>query len=230
MSGDSTGASIEDPSEQISSCNVDDGPGVWYSFQVDKAGSLLLEVGDDGFDAQIALFSGECTSLTCLAEIDDQVSEKTEQLLFGVEAGIQYYVVVSGDDVGDRGTFSLIVDFNVPPENDICSNAVAVSPANLMLSSNPITLIGGNRGASIEDPSEQISACNVEDGPGVWYSFIVAQDGIIQLQLDDDGFDAQIALFSGGCTSLTCLAETDEEGSEDTEQLHSTECQLSLQK
>lgn len=90
-----------------------------------------------------------------------------------------------------------------PPENDICSNAIEVTPDGQLIT-------GKTAGATYEvfnDPCGVFST-----SPGVWYTVLGTGDVMRANTCDSiTNFDTFISVYSGDCRSLECVA-TDDDG------------------
>ena len=115
----------------------DDGmnDGVWYSFTALYDGQVTIEVlPDNNFDAQIGVFTGDCSNLTCIATVDDGLDYgETETLTIDVNADEDYLINIGsyeGSFNESEGMFTLNVSFGcstTPPANDLIDNAIEMT-------------------------------------------------------------------------------------------------------
>lgn len=101
----------------------------------------------------------------------------------------------------------LMVDPVLP--NDICSGALILTPG-LIYDDNPVD--GTVAGATNDF---ETNGCGL-NGPGVWYTLIVPNDGNITIETGPDsnattGFDSVLEAFSGTCGSLVSI-DCDDDG------------------
>ncbi|WP_417291434.1 T9SS type A sorting domain-containing protein [Corallibacter sp.] len=97
-----------------------------------------------------------------------------------------------------------------PPANDDCSGAIPLTPG-VDYDTNPID--GSVTSATV---GSEVADCGL-NGPGVWYSVVVPDDGNIIIEVGPDqatgntGFDSVIEAFSGVCGSLVSI-DCDDDG------------------
>ncbi len=103
-----------------------------------------------------------------------------------------------------------------PPANDLCANAIPLTPGAL-ISSNPV--VGTNLGALI-DSADPIPTCDAFDfansGKDVWYSVVVPASGNLTVEtatvagttLTDTG----VQVYSGTCGNITSIMCNADEG------------------
>ena len=102
------------------------------------------------------------------------------------------------EDVSKSTTFASYV--NQAPANDDCQDAQSIAAGQ--------TKTGNTRNATGTD----ITACGVNDYTDVWYSFIPAAGKYYKISLCESDFDTTLAVFGGGCSSLTELECNDDLG------------------
>ncbi|CAI8199521.1 MAG: Uncharacterised protein [Formosa sp. Hel1_33_131] len=96
--------------------------------------------------------------------------------------------------------------FTTKPANDECANAISLTPGG-DFGANPVD--GSVLGAT--NDAEQPPVDCGSNGPGVWYSVIVPNDGNITIEVGPDtatgnqGLDSVIEVFSGSCGALTSI-------------------------
>ncbi|MDQ2769197.1 MAG: IPT/TIG domain-containing protein, partial [Bacteroidota bacterium] len=106
---------------------------------------------------------------------------------------------------GPGGTGTSTTNFLVPPPNDLCAGAIA-------LTCGRAPVLGTNVGATTTgDPT---ATCGVSvQGPGVFYSF-VGTGAPVTLSTCNTGtdFDTKLFVYTGACGSLTCVGGIDDGG------------------
>jgi len=112
------------------------------------------------------------------------------------------------------GTFT----FTCPPANDLCENAISLTPG-AVFSTNP--LVGTNVGATVNS-SDPVPACDnfnfATNGKDVWYTVVVPASGSITVETNNNSdagmTDTGLEIYSGTCGALT-LVECNADGSTD---------------
>jgi len=173
--------------------------GVWYSFAGTGSAVQLSTCGStsdaSGVIPWIAVFEGSCGAVTCVA------SGSTQDLGCGTNGfvtaeiptvlGTTYYVYMTA-----AAGFPLTMDFNLtliclPPANDDCADAIALSCGDVVSGSTTV--------ATIDGPSTDCSGGSV--AADVWYT--VSGTGYdITASLCGSGYDTQLDIYTGSCGSL----------------------------
>lgn len=97
------------------------------------------------------------------------------------------------------------------PVNDDCANAIAIGSFPYA-NSQDATFATNNAGF--------VSNCDSGMNDGVWYTFTVGVTGDVSISLTGvTGWDPEIAVYSGGCGSFTCVDSMDDGGEGDNETL-----------
>ncbi|MGJ8593729.1 MAG: hypothetical protein ACSHXF_14350 [Aquaticitalea sp.] len=108
-----TGATNSDaPADCTDALDMDAGPGVWYTFE-SISGTMTFDTYGSDFDTKIAVYTGSCGALVCIAGNDDAdfdggVYESEVGILSGGE-GETLYIYVTGYDADEFGEFTLNV-------------------------------------------------------------------------------------------------------------------------
>ena len=163
---------------------------LWYNVVVTDD-NLRLTITTTGYATNIALFSGDCDSLTCLS------SETTNSLdvVDCLVAGDNLFVLVSDAEYHDP--LELLVDFAFLRCNDICSAAIEIGLEDL-----PFTDASDNLHATND------LICNEEGGSGLWYYLNTGALGLPELVIDTCQSDSDVdtALY---VTLANSCAETE---------------------
>ncbi|RXR19242.1 T9SS type A sorting domain-containing protein [Flavobacterium amnicola] len=127
----------------------------------------------------------------------------------GLTAGTVYYLHVRTDC--GSSTFSPWANFAfmLPPTNDNCAGAIALTPGAIFEDQDVSgTVLGGTTAADV--PS---CATGVAD---VWYSVVVPASGTLTIETQEDAAnsitDSVISVYSGACGALTEIDCDDESG------------------
>ncbi|MEJ2596261.1 MAG: zinc metalloprotease [bacterium] len=195
------GTTIDATFDEVETCGVaNTGPGVWFKYQVEEPSIVFLNVCEEGdFTANIAVLSGDCVDLACLASAADgeDCSNNTHELKVYAEPGQTYYVLVSSAGETD-GDFTIEMDCFETAENDLCENAIEIECGD--------RVYGGTRFAT----HDGISSCATSiTAPGVWYKFVATKYRTNLSTCGDAYYDIKLSVFSGSCDDLECVAGDD---------------------
>lgn len=125
---------------------------------------------------------------------------------------IDYELAVSEPTESDNGywywgTFPITLHCNLVPSNDQCSGVTTLTCGSNVSGSTTYA-------SSTNDPT---STCVTSSGaPGVWYK-IVGNGKIITASLCGSSYDTKIQIYSGSCSSLTCVTGNDDSCSTQSE-------------
>jgi len=172
-------------------------PGVWYTI-VGTGDVITAETCGSGFDTQVAVYTGTCAGLACVAGNDDACGLQS-RVAWPSAPGTVYYLYLDGFGAAS-GNYILAITCAAPAGNDNCTGAIPVSCGQ--------TVTGATTGNTDSNPP----ACGGAGdgaGPGVWYS-IVGTGASITASTCGSGFDTQIAIYSGTCGALACVAGNDD--------------------
>ncbi|KAL7572869.1 hypothetical protein ACA910_004524 [Epithemia clementina (nom. ined.)] len=187
--GTTAGASIDfsEPTCGLSSTSR----GVWYTLV--GTGRYIRVTYEADYSDDIAVLSGSCVELQCIV-ISPFLTE------FVAQAGVRYYIVLSGTNFNATGPYSLTVsEFEIPP-NDGCSNAIAIP-------SLPFETEGTTLGSFADFSSFN---CGISlTSRGVWYSLVGA--GRVTRTVYQGEHNVETSIFTGSCVGgLSCLEHGDE--------------------
>lgn len=179
--------------------------GLWFRLEATATQLLRLTTAAD-FNDVVNIYSGNCEGLNSLVCTNrDEHGFTGEQLYFDVEAGLTYYVLVSGikSEFGRaRGSFCLDLQEAdtrpLSPSNDLCANATP-----LVIDQDCV--IGSNKHAEMDGP---IPLKNPLSRASIWYSFTPTSMDALRLETAAN-FSDVITLFEGSCEALTEVASTE---------------------
>jgi len=217
------GASV-DVDLGTSSCNIlnqADSVGVWflvlgedeqYTVSTCSGDENLDFIGID-FDSQIEVYSGSsCGNLTCVGLNEDNNFDRdcNAGVSWFARSDETYWIRVYGNN-NSTGPFPIVV--NPTPKNDMCESAETL----LLNQTLEGTTLGGRIGPelSVCGGAYQFSADNL---PAAWYSVVGTGDVLTvstctgNSTLDENGYDSQIVVYFGDCSSLLCVAGNDDDG------------------
>jgi hypothetical protein len=183
--------------------------GVWYSFAGDGNSTTVSTTGTAGFDQEMAIMSGSCSSYSTIACQDNAGGGGTESATFTSVIGLTYYVYVAYYGTGTTtGTFNITRTCIIPPVNNLCANATALTCGTTAMAG---TTVGANTSSFIQ----LTGACGMGEN-GVWYTF-VGDGNSTTISTTTTGFDQQMNFMTGSCgtyTTIKCQDGTSGSGTE----------------
>ncbi|WP_118950295.1 T9SS type A sorting domain-containing protein [Taibaiella helva] len=179
---------------------------VWYTFVASGSTQkiTLSNLNGPATDMSMAVYSGSCGTLT-----EIQYSDPETMVVSGLTAGTTYYLRVwtYSDAAGDYASFDVCVTNAIPPANDNCTNAVAITPSTLVC-----TPVSGTTENATHSNEVASSANDNGTDDDVWYSFVAsASSQIIDLTNINGSTDMSMAVYSGSCGALTEIQYSDPE-------------------
>ncbi len=145
--------------------------------------------------------SGGCNGngWTCI----DDLSGATTSVGFSLTAGVQYYIMADPEStIGGNVAFNISCPV-LAPINDLVCNALSISCG----SSVSGTTIGSTNSGTGEG-----GACGTSQTmPGVWYT-VTGNGDQMTASLCATAWDSKISVFSGNCSTLTCVGGNDDSG------------------
>lgn len=188
--------------------------GLWYTFTGDGTSVLVTVTTGEEYDPAVGVYSGSCEGLECVGAVDD-VSSGEESILVETEEGTVYYINIGHYDSFDdmpEGNFTIEVNTAIPPVvpvNDACETATQIAsfPFNEEIDATAAT---NNDGV--------IEACSGGMNDGIWYS-VEGNGSDIVVNATSQGWDAELAIYTGSCGSFECYDSVDDGLEGDTETL-----------
>ncbi len=168
---------------------------VWYKFVPTNPGMTIFLQPVAGLNHGMQILEGSATgnSIACVnanTNSDNEVFTYTNYTL-----GQTYYIRVFNAGGGQNFSFEICITNNLPPSNDLCSNASVLTPS--------ASITNTTRGFfNFSTISTTTPSCGVNASQDVWYQFnatsstmsvILSQAGLI-----DIGFQ----IFQGSCNGL----------------------------
>lgn len=198
-----SGTTVSATQSQVSCAGTADDD-VWYSFTATNATHAVSVTPGTLSDAVLQVFSGTCGSLSSVACVDATSGTNVETTtLSGLTVGSTYFVRVHSYASGsNQGTFSICVNTIVPPANDNCSGAVAltVNPT----STCTISATGNTQGAT-----QSLAGCSGTADDDVWYKFVATGSTHTVTVAPGTIGDIVFEVNSGSCASPTNIACVD---------------------
>ncbi len=91
--------------------------GVWYKFTAETVnGDLTIEVRPQGWDAEVAVYTGNCNNLNCVSRADVGGTNVRETINFTPVSGTDYYINIgywSDSNDGNEGPFTITVSGDI---------------------------------------------------------------------------------------------------------------------
>ena len=178
------------------------GADLFYSVAVQAGKTYAIRV-DATFDSAPYILDG-CTTSTCLLGVDNNFSSGLETMIYAPTADATVIIVVDPYSASGKGSFTLEVTEVIPPTNNTCATAEA-----LTLTAGKATVTGDTTLAT-NDFSLASSSCTGDTSPGneVFYSIPVTASVPVTVELDAT-FDSVLYLLDACGTPPTCLAGAD---------------------
>ena len=187
---------------------------VWFKFVATAAShkislNNIVSIGtSNNDDLYFQVFSGACGSLTSIL-----CSDPNSSLVTGLTVGATYYVrVYSYDGTGSNQSFNICIGtIPPPPTNDACSGAL--STTSFPYSYTQTDALGATNNSGF------LTTCTDGMNDGTWFSFVGNGgnvDVIVTLP-SGSSFDPQVGVFTGSCSSLSCVDTEDSGGDGETE-------------
>ncbi|MCC6251134.1 MAG: PKD domain-containing protein [Bacteroidia bacterium] len=192
------------------SCGGDLNDDVWYKFTAAQASTIIQATGQGNYDMAIAAYSGTCVSMVLVDCVNNYGDGQTETLILnGLTIGQTYYLRVYDYDSGVplNSNISICVVNIVPPPvpmNDLCDDAIPIYCGNIANGQN------SNGGTSLGDPVAVCGGMSVAGINGIWYRTTGNGDYFRLSTCNGTNFNTKIAVYTGSCASLTCLASNDD--------------------
>ncbi|CAN1566473.1 IPT domain containing protein [Flavobacteriaceae bacterium] len=176
----------------VTVCDMSDN-GVWYSFAGDGNSTTISATGTGiGFNLEMAIMSGSCSSYSNIACIDTAGSLGTETFTFTSVIGLTYYVYVAyRNKVTDTGTFTITRTCIIPPVNNLCANATALPCGTTAMA-----------GTTVDTNTILVSTGCTMSNNGVWYTFVGDGNSTTITTTGTAGFNQEMGIASGSCGSL----------------------------
>ena len=171
--------------------------GVWYKFTTGTvSGDITIEVVPQGWDVEVAVYTGSCGSFNCEARADGYGSGSTETLTFTPTANTTYYVNVgyySSISDGSEGPYTITISGNVTLHLDGLTNSdfsFYPNPSTDMISWNAtgnvekiqITNLTGQVVMEVENPiNNSLNIAGLNQGVYLLHVFMDGKEGTYKL-------------------------------------------------
>lgn len=196
-----TGATVTscDGLESCEAGNVGISNSVWYIYNPDANGTVVINTFGSTYNTVLSVFSGGCGFLlgsvclgvpTQVACNDDYPFGTTSQIAMAVVAGRNYRIKVSDYNTTDGGG---LLDFNLYwfPPNDVCADATEVHG----ISYNPPPIGTQNAVVDLCENQESCEVNNVGTSNTVWYSYTPPCDGFLSVNTNGSNYDTVLSIW-----------------------------------
>ncbi len=161
------------------------------------------------YDPQIAVFSGSCSNLVCVATEDVGTNGGNETISFLTVKFEPYYVNIGHySDILDLPEGNFTINVAQAFGNDDCTSAYDIPESSLL---SLIYNYNETLGNQATNNAGFITACGQGTNDGEWFKFTgTGKSILIDLQEVGANYDPRISVYSGNCNNLTCVATVDE--------------------
>ncbi len=184
-------------------------PDEWFVFTSTTPGEIVTvsTCNQAGYDTRLAVWE-DCTLANQIAANDDGpgCAGFTSELSFQGDGSSTYYISVDGFN-GASGAFDLTITCELPPANDNCDGAIAISCGDSVL---------GTTINSTDDTAVAPDCGTPTSAPGVWYVYNdttgLVTDILLSTCSTNTNYDTKISVYTGDCGAppLTCVAGNDD--------------------
>ncbi|AWH86600.1 hypothetical protein HYN59_16450 [Flavobacterium album] len=183
----------------VPGCAVNASQDVWYKF---TATDKMMEIDVDGasnVNVAFELYQGGCNGT--LISCKNFYSNDTAEYYFASDfvIGQEYYIrVINPLSSLDTRNFQVCIIKYPPPANDLCANAIQLTPGLTC------TNTSGTFSGSLKDGG--VPGCAVNASQDVWYKF-TATDKMMEIDVDGaTNVNVAFELYQGGCngTLVSC--------------------------
>lgn len=211
-----SGSTVGLTSQAVPTCvtTLNTAGGHWYTTQ-GTGGLVTITTCNAGsnFDTKLGVFTGTCAALVCVTGNDDAAcsfSALRSTVSFTSVAGTTYFIYITGFS-SNTGNYQMSITGACGPSgpppppppppapaNDLCANRATISCGN--------SLAGTTVNATVDNAGTCVTTNTVA---GVWYSFM-GNNNIVTLNTCGSGFDTKLSVYTGSCSSFTCVTGNDD--------------------
>jgi hypothetical protein len=210
-----TGSTVGATNENMAVCGItglttQNSAGVWYKLTGDGSDVTVSTCSPSQADTRMAVYTGACGTLTCIAGNEDNNSCTTatwsSEVLFSTTPGTEYYVLVyafsNTEPVSYNISMSCVVPCTPANSNDECANATALTVGTSLVSNNTCS----TPSAGVAYPSCGSQFATYYDS---WYTFNSGSNTVLEVSAIPTGTaSVGYILYTGSCGSLTPVASS----------------------
>lgn len=158
----------------------------------------------------IVAYSGSCVTTTFINCINNSGAGQTETLVLnGLTIGQPYFLRIYDYAAGVpvNANISICVVNVIPPpvpSNDLCDDAIPLNCGDIAFGQN------SNGGTSAGDPVAVCGGMTVSGINGIWYRATGNGDYYRVSTCNGTTFNTKVAVYSGSCGTLNCVASNDD--------------------
>lgn len=191
----------------ITACSNGMNDGVWYTFtpNTTQQYNINLQV-TSAWDAELGIFSGDCSNLTCVERSDSGGTNGDEHIIRILDAGTPYWINVghySDSSDGTEGNYTITISALTVPDNDACTDAITVNALPYQHSMD----------ATASTNNNGMVSCNANTmNDGVWYTYTTGNTAETVNITTEDGsnWDMALGVYKGtDCSALECVIQED---------------------
>ena len=172
--------------------------GVWFSFTPTVTGTYNI-AQTASQDTATSIWTGPCGPGQVQFSCSDPESSSPT-----LTAGTTYFILISKWNTSAATgtvTFTLTVP-PAPPANDLCSNAITVTPG---------TAVTANNAAATSTNDGPAATCQASSGKGIWYKYTPASTGSFSVSSCGSPQDTVLQVFTTpDCVTFTAVACDDD--------------------
>jgi hypothetical protein len=173
------------------------GPEIIHRLELSSAEDVHFDLTVTGFwSAVLYIRQSTCTGteMGCIGVYS------TGGLNLSLAAGT-YFVYVDGDSTYDYGAYTLELETFVPPPNDACSGATAITADG--------TFTGSNTFASDTADPSACAGGSGSLGQDVWFTFTLSSPATVTFATLGSTYDTVLYVRSGSCTGSEIACDDD---------------------
>jgi hypothetical protein len=178
-------------------------PDVWFTFTAPSLQPHQIIVNPSAVspaaDLAMAVYTGNCSGFTLVACDDNTNGLMPSVSVLPPSVGTVYYIRLFSNDGTPPGGFNICIRYGCTPPNDLCINAILLTPGQPMFGDNSCSTGTGEPLEALGGPLCWRPGNTMNT---VWYKFVATNTSMnIKTQLLTL-FNSQIALYDGPCGSV----------------------------
>lgn len=201
----STLEASKESAEANPECAGETAASVWYQYTPTRNQTVVFDTFDSDYDTVLSLWRGNTHPLTSIECNDDQGVEQS-QLSASLQAGVTYYINVSGYQ-GHSGQLVLNAKVVNPLSNDNLAEATEMT--------GPKYTNTQTTSAATQQTQEANNTCN-QSGASVWYQYTPTTAQKIIFDTIGSDYDTVLSVWTGNnhpLTEIACGDNSDNESS-----------------